>query len=208
MSARFLVKSLTLGLLLVAVSAQGQQMYRWTDAEGRVHYSDQPPPKDAKNVQAKNLGANIVETDALPYATQVARRRNPVTLYVFDCGDVCSQARNLLRSRGVPFNEVDTRQQANLEKLKALTGGTDVPVLVVGDTVVNGYETGRWQTALDAGGYPSAVTPRQAGVAAKAAGASAAPVPAPAPAAGGGSAGGGTAGGESPPPQKVPTVGS
>ncbi len=205
MSARFLVKSLTLGLLLVAVSAQGQQMYRWTDAEGRVHYSDQPPPKDAKNVQAKNLGANVVESDSLPYATQIARRRNPVTLYAFDCGDVCNQARSLLRGRAVPFNEVDTRQPATAEKLKNLTGGTDVPVLVVGETVVNGFEAGRWQTALDNAGYPSSVTSRQVGAAAKASsgtapGSAATPQAAPAPVPAAQEAEGGA------PTQKVPTV--
>ena len=171
--------TLLLALLLAAAPVLAQQMYRWTDAEGRVHYSDQPPPKDAKNVQTKNLGANVVETEAIPYATQVARRRNPVTLYAFECGDVCTQAKNLLRGRGVPFNEIDPRQPANAEKLKALTGGTDVPVLQVGETVVNGYETGRWQTALDNAGYPVTVSARQSAAAAKAGGAAAAPAAAP-----------------------------
>lgn len=174
--------TLALGLLLAAVPVLAQQMYRWTDADGRVHYSDQPPPKDAKNVQTKNLGANVVETDAVPYATQVARRRNPVTLYAFECGDVCTQAKGLLRTRGVPFSEVDPRQAANAEKLKALTGGTDVPVLQVGDTVVNGYEAGRWQTALDNAGYPASVSGRQSAAAAKASGAAAPEKAAPPPA--------------------------
>lgn len=210
MYLRFLVKTLSLGLLFAAVTAYGQQMYRWTDAEGRVHYSDQPPPKDAKNVQTKNLSANVVETDSLPYATQIARRRNPVTLYAFDCGDVCNQARSLLRGRGVPFNELDTRQQATAEKLKGLTGGTDVPVLVVGDTVINGFETSRWQTALDNGGYPTSASPRQVGAAAKASSGMTAPASEPAPAAAPAPAAPATpaapAGEGGTPTQKVPTV--
>ena len=188
-------RSLALGLLLIAAPVLAQQMYRWTDAEGRVHYSDQPPPKDAKNIQTKNLSANVVETDALPYATQVARRRNPVTLYAFECGDACSQAKNLLRGRGVPFSEIDPRQPANAEKLKTLTGGTDVPVLQVGETVVNGFETGRWQTALDNAGYPASASSRQVGAASKASGPAAAPA---APAQEAAEAGG--------TPQKVPAV--
>jgi hypothetical protein len=33
--------------LLPAIPA-GAQMYKWTDAAGKVHYSDQPPPQGAK----------------------------------------------------------------------------------------------------------------------------------------------------------------
>ena len=32
-------------------AAQEQQVYKWTDAAGIVHYSDAPPPKDVQNVQ-------------------------------------------------------------------------------------------------------------------------------------------------------------
>jgi hypothetical protein len=36
-----------LGALLLSVTAQAQ-MYRWTDDQGRVHYSDSPPPAAAR----------------------------------------------------------------------------------------------------------------------------------------------------------------
>src|ERR1700687_3884229 len=38
--------------------AQVQQVYRYVDAEGRVVYSDKPPPANAKDAQAKRIGAN------------------------------------------------------------------------------------------------------------------------------------------------------
>jgi len=42
-----------LALLLVGtcVYAAEGQVYKWTDAGGVVYYSDNPPPKDAQNVQ-------------------------------------------------------------------------------------------------------------------------------------------------------------
>ena len=42
---------LLLALLCATVSAHAEQVYKWTDAAGIVHYSDAPPPKDALNVQ-------------------------------------------------------------------------------------------------------------------------------------------------------------
>ncbi|MDH5246245.1 MAG: DUF4124 domain-containing protein, partial [Betaproteobacteria bacterium] len=41
--------------LAAAAFAQGGQLYRYTDADGRVVYSDRPPPANAKNVQTKRL---------------------------------------------------------------------------------------------------------------------------------------------------------
>ncbi len=43
----WLLLALTIGTWVVAAPA-GAQTYKWTDAEGKVHYSDQPPPANAK----------------------------------------------------------------------------------------------------------------------------------------------------------------
>lgn len=46
----------TLVLLLVAVSVPAAaEVYRWTDAQGVIHYTDQPPAKDAKPVELPKL---------------------------------------------------------------------------------------------------------------------------------------------------------
>jgi len=42
---------LLLALLCATASAHAEQVYKWTDAAGVVHYSDATPPKDALNVQ-------------------------------------------------------------------------------------------------------------------------------------------------------------
>lgn len=44
-------KLLLLALLCAAASAHAEQVYKWTDSSGVVHYSDAPPPKDTQNVQ-------------------------------------------------------------------------------------------------------------------------------------------------------------
>jgi hypothetical protein len=39
-------------LLGVCVALAEQNMYRWTDAEGRIHYSDRPPPPEVRDYKA------------------------------------------------------------------------------------------------------------------------------------------------------------
>lgn len=50
MSSRFgtLATALALCALGFSLPGQAQQTYKWTDAQGKVHYSDQPPPANVK----------------------------------------------------------------------------------------------------------------------------------------------------------------
>ena len=156
-------------LVLLCVSAfaagQTQQVYRYVDSEGRVVYSDKPPPADAREAQAKRIGRNTIETSSLSYAAVLAEQRYPVTLYTFGCGLVCDTAAGLLNKRGIPHTVVDVGQNDGAEKLKRLTGGLDAPALQVGDQYTTGYNESRWQNMLSDAGYPQTPPPRTAPVA-------------------------------------------
>ena len=146
----------------VLAQGTGNQVFRYEDAQGRVVYTDKPPPTDAKKAQAKRIGANYIETDTVPLATQQAADRFPVTLYTFACGEVCQTAEGMLNKRGVPFTTVNVEEPANAERLKALTGEMTAPVLQVGDKLVaKGYNEARWTSMLDEAGYPKAPPPRR-----------------------------------------------
>jgi len=148
-----------LGVVLAAGPAAAA-LYKWTDASGRVVYSDQPPPPSVKDVQSKRLQENVIETDPVPFAARDAAARNPVTLYTFDC-EVCKQAESLLAKRGVPFTSVIVSEQAGAAKLQALTGKLSAPVLKVGDKPpVTGFNADIWQKQLDDAGYPRSAPQR------------------------------------------------
>ena len=76
MTTRLLIGAACAAALLAGLAAQAQtNVYKWTDKDGKVHFSDTPPPSDAKSTSQKRLGGGYVETENLPYATQVAMRR-------------------------------------------------------------------------------------------------------------------------------------
>lgn len=148
-------------LWLAAASTQiaAAQLYQWKDAQGRMVYSDQPPPAGIKEAQQKSFKGNFIEVGE-SYAAKSAREKYPVTLYASACGVPCDQARQLLAERGVPFSskdpQVSPEAQAELQKL---TGRLSVPVLMVGSEKIDGFETGQWQAALDRAGYPKSAPP-------------------------------------------------
>jgi hypothetical protein len=49
---------LALSCFVVGAYAADQQVYKWTDASGVVHFSDAPPPKDAKDVQLMRVSGS------------------------------------------------------------------------------------------------------------------------------------------------------
>jgi hypothetical protein len=114
----------------IAWAESSAQTYRWVDKDGAVHYTQVPPPPDAKNVQKKNLGSGTAPTPDLPYATQLAAKNSPVTLYTSpDCGALCDQARALLVKRAVPFRESSVNTQKDIDELKKISGKIEVPLL-------------------------------------------------------------------------------
>ena len=152
MISRLLIVSI---LIFVWSGAGAAETYRWEDADGNVHYSDFPPPPDARNVGRTKAGSKA-PSPSLPYELQVAVSKYPVTLYVAkDCGSPCDKARALLMERGVPHTLLDAMKPEVTRKLKALPGGKlEVPVAEVGELVLRGFETGRWNSMLDLAGYP------------------------------------------------------
>ena len=150
-------------LSLAAVAqAQDKQVYRYVDPDGRVVYTDRPPPSNAKNAQTKRVGANYIEDNDMPVASQQASERFPVTLFSFGCGELCDNAVALLNRRGVPYTTVDVQTPEGAKRLQSLTGEQNAPVLAVGDKLVaKGYNEARWQAMLDEAGYPKTPPPRR-----------------------------------------------
>jgi hypothetical protein len=163
-TASIAARSLTAFALLLLIpglaAAQVQQVYRYIDLDGRVVYSDKPPPPTAKDAQAKRIGANSIETSDLSYATAQAQERYPVTLYSFACGVVCDTAQGVLNKRGVPHTVIDVSVGDGAERLKRLSGGLDAPTMQVGDQYATGFNEGKWQAMLNDAGYPKTPPPR------------------------------------------------
>ena len=143
---------------LTAVSAQAQTAYRWIGQDGRVNYSDQPPPPGAKDPSQAPLGSpNLVDTSGPSYSEKRAARISPVTLYTgSDCIAECQLARDYLKRRGVSYREQQVKSVADAAALRQATGSKEllVPTILVGKTAHQGFEEGAWNRLLGAAGYP------------------------------------------------------
>jgi glutaredoxin len=143
---------LACALASLAATAHAAQLYRWVDERGNVEWRDTPPPATAKKVEQRTVTTSTIPTSELPYSLQQAVKNFPVTLWTTDCGELCDRARGHLRRRGVPHTERDP--QSDFEAFKKAGGGSEVPLLFVGNSRLRGYQENEWDSALDVAGYP------------------------------------------------------
>jgi glutaredoxin len=149
-----MLRTLIVLMAVLAAADASAQQYRWVDENGRVHYTDTPPPPSAKSAQKKNLKANAVGTQP-NYSLSEALKNAPVTLYSHpDCRESCQIARDVLNQRGVPFTEVSATDAGKIDQLRRVSGVVTVPVLVVGAQVHTTPSAEAYNQALDLAGYP------------------------------------------------------
>lgn len=158
---KFLLPALSLFALcsLVSMSQVAQaQMYKWIGANGKMVYSDTPPPANAKKLVSKSTeGAAQQSNVKLPPDLDAAVRKNPVTLYVtlprIPCA-VCNEARSMLKQNGIPFAEKTVDTKEDIDKLRQVGGDNQLPFMSISRAKFSGYDSIEWRTALSAAGYP------------------------------------------------------
>ncbi|PTD97216.1 glutaredoxin family protein [Pseudothauera lacus] len=142
-----------------ALLAQGTT-YRWVDEQGRVHYSDQPPPQQVRQVEERRFVPR--SADQVPaYTVSVAADTYPVTLYVSEtCGDPCQRAKAYLDGRGVPYTERVLRNEEDVAAYRAALGEPEeIPAITVGHLPFKGFLESSWARLLDDAGYPRSAPP-------------------------------------------------
>jgi len=150
-------RGLLILLLLASAPLHAGEVYRWTDAQGNVSYSDQPPPASAKQATRIKSKGNVVDVDKESFESRLAREKNPVLLYASACGPICDQASDYLAKRGIPFTLKDPSKEPEIAlELKKLAGTLEVPVIVVGKAHQKGFDARSWGNLLDSAGYPKA----------------------------------------------------
>lgn len=89
-----------------------------------------------------------------PTPKEAASEPPPVKLYTSaQCGPQCAQAKELLGSRGIRFQEIAADTPPVIEQLKKLSGDAIVPTLEAGRFVIRGFDAADYHRVLDQAGY-------------------------------------------------------
>jgi glutaredoxin len=152
----------TVSFALVSASTLADGLFRWVDANGKVHYTDTAPTNPNVKTERRTFKAPVAEAAGLSYENQVAAKNFPVSLYTTPKCEPCDQARSLLNKRGIPFAEISVIDSKQQDELVKLAGAAELPVLRVGKQISKGYDAGMYHGALDSAGYAKSGAPVQA----------------------------------------------
>jgi glutaredoxin len=153
------VVGMSLSIASLTLSSSAFAQYKWQGADGKISYSDIPPPAEAKLLRGPNGVPPVASAEGslgdLPYALKQAVNKYPVVLYGSpDCAP-CKSAREALTKRGVPFTEKSIVNSNDIESFKKLGfAEATIPSVMVGKEKSVGFEAGAYDRLLDAAGYP------------------------------------------------------
>ncbi|HJW57033.1 MAG TPA: glutaredoxin family protein [Burkholderiaceae bacterium] len=144
---------LSLMFLFCAASAQAE-LYKWVAPDGKVTYSDMPPPLSAARVEQKPMTNGSAADIPLPYELAEAAKNNPVVLYTTTKCAPCDEGRTLLNVRGIPFTEKTIASPEDMAQLHQAGGDSQLPFLAVGRNTQQGFQSNAWNALLTAAAYP------------------------------------------------------
>lgn len=151
-----------LSILLLFTGAASADFYKWEDAEGNLHITDYPPPKNsAKKVKVHETDANADSTVPRPSPkTEIpspapglssetkSRTAHEVILYTTSWCPYCKMAKAYFESKGIPYTDYDIEKdpEAAARKKQLTVGG--VPFAIVNGEPISGYAPGAYDAAL------------------------------------------------------------
>ena len=139
---------------LIAAPPAVADVYKWTDAQGRVYYSDSAPP-DTKAQQIR-LKINSIQGPAVVSTLgpgNAAKAKDKVRIYTAVWCGYCKKAKAHLAAKRVPYDEVDVEGSDGARREFARLGGHGVPVILVGNQRMDGFSADELDAMLAAAGW-------------------------------------------------------
>ena len=159
------IKFLALGAVAIAANGfvgstvSAQQVFRTVGPDGKVTFSDKPPPASGTAAApASSVSSNpsaAASGAALPFELRQVVAKYPVTLYTGNNCNPCGSARSMLITRGVPFVEKTILTVEDTQALERISGDNSLPFATIGGQQLKGFSDIEWTQFLTAAGYPA-----------------------------------------------------
>jgi len=118
-------------------SASGalSEIYRWTDEQGNVHYSDR---KTSRHV-SKKVEVRVNAYESVSYDSSIFDTGKKVVMYSTEWCGYCKKAKRYFNMKGITYTEYDVEKNARAKSEYQAMGATGVPVILVGKKRMNGF---------------------------------------------------------------------
>ena len=140
-----MTKGILTGLFLALTFTAQAEIYKWTDTNGRVHFSDQKPA----TLELAPLKLKINTYQSVSYGKTDGSSGGKVVMYSTDWCGYCKQARKYFQQQSISFTEYDIEKNSRARAQYAKLGATGVPVILVGKKRMNGFSVKGFRKIYD-----------------------------------------------------------
>ena len=138
------------------------EVFKWTDENGQVHYSDKKPEnqrvieiKIKPHVQAPLISpTDLSETpntdESEPAVTKPYKKKQKVTMYAASWCGYCKKARTYFKKNKISYTEYDIEKNASANKRYEKLGGVGVPLLVAKRKTMQGFNVAQFESWYEA----------------------------------------------------------
>lgn len=132
------MRLLNIALLLCISLPATAEIFTWKDASGKVHFGDKPPD----NTKPKQVQVEInsyTQVSIEPVFSSFRGDTQSVVMYSTQWCRYCKMAREYFKAHHIPFKDHDIETSARAKKDYDAIGGRGVPVILVGQSRMNGF---------------------------------------------------------------------
>lgn len=119
-------------LFLSTLQLNAAEIYKWTDENGRVHYSDKKPHNQASENVKPSVGNSM----------EAVEGKN-VTMYATSWCGYCRKARRFFNQHSIAFTEYDIEKDSQAKRRYDDMGAQGVPVIIINGERLNGFDEER-----------------------------------------------------------------
>jgi glutaredoxin-like YruB-family protein len=127
---------------LTPAAVNADQIFKWVDENGKVHFTDIPPnDQETEQVQVR---INSYSATELLVMDEVSSS-DKVVMYSTDWCTYCDKAKKYFTANDVPFVEYDIEKDSAARREYDRLGGRGVPVILVGNKRMNGFSVATFE---------------------------------------------------------------
>ena len=117
------------------------EIYKWIDANGKVHFSDEKP----EHMKVEEIKLEINTFENVSYDLSLFDTGGKVIMYSTDWCSYCKKARRYFRKNNIAYTEYDIEKDSRARRQYKKMGATGVPVILVGKKRMNGFSVSGFQ---------------------------------------------------------------
>jgi glutaredoxin-like YruB-family protein len=152
-------------IVLLMPAVAHAELYQWTDENGVKHFSNTPPTENVDEVRQMEeiVGDDTPDTDYLQDAIDLFKTDDDqhaavparhtkgtpkVVMYTTPTCGYCHRAKAYFNQKGIRFTEYDVTQSQQARKAFKALNGRGVPLIVIGDQRISGFNKAAINRAL------------------------------------------------------------